>query len=69
MVTDFKFVQREKQLASKLVTCPVILIEAKLEQSAKQLFGKLVTDEGMTIEVNPEQPLYLLSVDYQYYTL
>ena len=46
-----------------------MVIEVKLLQLEKHHFPKLVTDDGMVTEVKPVQSLYLLSVDYQYYTL
>ena len=41
----------------------------KPEQSWKHQELKEVTEEGIVMLVKPEQPLYLLLVDYQYYTL
>ena len=46
-----------------------MVTEVKLLHSRKQLSPKLVTDDGMVTEVNLLQPWYLLSVDYQCYTL
>ena len=38
-------------------------------QPQKQDSPKEVTEEGILMVVKPEQPEYLLLVDYQYYTL
>ena len=45
-----------------------MLTEYKLLQKQKHLSPNLVTDDGMVIEVKLLQSLYLLLVDYQYYT-
>ena len=44
-------------------------MEVKLLQNSKHLSPKLVTELGMVMEVKQLQPVYLLLVDYQYYTL
>ena len=41
----------------------------KEEQPLKHSLPKDVTDDGITMLVKEEQRLYLLLVDYQYYTL
>ena len=46
-----------------------MVIEVKLLHLEKHHSPKLVTDDGMVTEVKPVQYKYLLSVDYQYYTL
>ena len=46
-----------------------MLTEYKLLHSRKHQYPKFVTDDGMLIEVKLLQFLYLLLVDYQYYTL
>ena len=69
MVIEVKLSQFQKHLSPKLVTDDGMVIEVKLRQSWKQLSPKLVTDDGMVTEVNFVQDSYLLSVDYQYYTL
>ena len=46
-----------------------MVIEVKPLQRRKQDSPNDVTAEGMVIEVKPLQSLYLLLVDYQYYTL
>ena len=40
----------------------------KLEHPQKHSSPKEVTEEGIVMLVKLEQPLYLLLVDYQYYT-
>ena len=52
-----------------LVTPEGIETEVRPVQSLKVYAPILVTPEGIETEVRPEQPLYLLSVDYQCYTL
>ena len=44
-------------------------IEVREEQLAKAMSPILVTELGIVTEVRLVQPLYLLLVDYQYYTL
>ena len=46
-----------------------MVIEVNLLQRAKHCSPNEVTDEGMLMEVKLLQSLYLLLVDYQYYTL
>ena len=46
-----------------------MVMEVKLLQSRKQSCPKVVTEFGMVMEVKLLQDLYLLLVDYQYYTL
>ena len=69
MVIEVKPPQYSKQPSPKLVTDDGMVIEVKSPQPQKQYSPNLVTDDGMVIEVKLVQTLYLLSVDYQYYTL
>lgn len=66
---DFKLVHSMKQLSPIEVTEGGIVMEVKLLQLLKHLFPIVVRDKGSVMEVNFLQLLYLLSVDYQYYTL
>ena len=68
MVIEVKLLQLAKQLLPKLVTDDGMVTEVKPVQPLKQPPAKLVTDDGMVIEVKLLQPLYLLLVDYQYFT-
>ena len=52
-----------------LVTLSGITRLLKEEQPQNELFLMLVTQSGRTRLPKEEQPLYLLLVDYQYYTL
>lgn len=61
--------QELKQLSPKEVTEEGIVMFVKPLHHSKQLSPKEVTEEGIVMLVKPEQPRYLLSVDYQYYTL
>ena len=69
MLIEVKLLQLEKQYFPKLVTDDGMVIEVKLLHLEKHHSPKLVTDDGMVTEVKPVQYKYLLSVDYQYYTL
>ena len=66
---DVREEQRAKQHPPKLVTEDGILMDVREEQYAKQYSPKLVTEDGILMDVREEQSLYLLLVDYQYYTL
>ena len=68
-MTEVKLVQPEKQDQPNEVTDEGMVIEVKPLQPWKHNRPNEVTDEGMVIEVKPLQSLYLLLVDYQYYTL
>ena len=69
MVIDVKLLQYSKQRSPNDVTDEGMVIEVKQSQFKKHSKPNEVTDEGMVIDVKPLQPEYLLSVDYQYYTL
>ena len=69
MVTEANLVHLKKQHFPKLVTDDGMVTEVKLLHQEKQLLPKLVTDDGMVTDVRLVQSQYLLSVDYQYYTL
>ena len=69
MVIEVNFVQPEKQLSPKLITDDGIVTDFKPSHQKKHSSPKLVTDDGMVIDFKFLQPLYLLLVDYQYYTL
>ena len=69
MLIEVRLEQQLKHSSPKMVTDEGMVIEVKPEQLEKQLSPKLVTDDGMVIEVKLLHPLYLLLVDYQYYTL
>ena len=69
MVIEAKLLQYRKHPHSKLVTDDGMVIEVKLLQLEKQSSPNHVTDDGMVTEVKLLQSLYLLLVDYQYYTL
>ena len=69
MLIEVKYLHSSKHQSPKLLTDDGMLIEVKLLQLEKHSFPKLVTDDGMLIEVKLLQLEYLLSVDYQYYTL
>ena len=58
-----------KQFSPNEVTDEGIMIDVKLLQPEKQYSPNEVTDEGILIDVKLLQSSYLLSVDYQYYTL
>ena len=58
----------EKHKEPKDVTEDGIVMLVKLEQFMKQLEPKDVTEEGIVMLVKLEQKMYLLLVDYQYYT-
>ena len=66
---EIKLLQLRKQDAPKLVTELGMVLEVKLLQPPKQPDSKLVTEVGMVTEFKLLQSLYLLLVDYQYYTL
>ena len=68
MVMEVRPEQPEKQMFPKLVTLSGMVMEVRPEQPEKQRIPKLVTLSGMVMEVREEQQLYLLLVDYQYYT-
>ena len=57
-----------KHSESSFILGDWMLTEYKLLQPEKHLSPNLVTDDGMLIEVKLLQFLYLLLVDYQYYT-
>ena len=44
-------------------------MEVKLQQYEKHAKPTEITEKGISIDVKPPQLEYLLSVDYQYYTL
>ena len=69
MVIEVKPLQPQKQSLPNEVIDEGMVIEVKPLQYWKQDRPNEVTDEGMVIEVKPLQFLYLLLVDYQYYTL
>ena len=69
MVIEIKPLQPWKQKSPNEVTDEGMVIEVKPLQFQKQFPPNEVTDEGMVIEVKPLHILYLLLVDYQYYTL
>ncbi len=69
MVMEVKPLQPEKQASPNEVKDEGMVIEVKPLQAKKQYSPNDVTEEGMVIEVKPLQSLYLLLVDYQYYTL
>ena len=69
MVIEVNLLQLLKHQFPKLVTDDGMVTAVKLLQYRKQPHPKLVTDDGMVTEVKLLQPLYLLLVDYQYYTL
>ena len=69
MVIEVKLLQPEKHPVPKLVTDDGMVTEVKLLQTAKHSSPKLLTDDGMVIEVKLLLIQYLLSVDYQCYTL
>ena len=58
-----------KQSSPKEVTEEGMVTLVKPEHKEKQWSPKEVTEEGIVMLVKPEQELYLLLVDYQYYTL
>ena len=61
--------QLENAQSSILVTLEEMTILDRKRQSENAQLPMLVTLEGMTILDRERQFLYLLSVDYQYYTL
>ena len=61
--------QQEKHEIPILVTELGMVMEVKPVQPRKQSYPKLVTELGIVMEVKPVQLMYLLLVDYQYYTL
>ena len=69
MVIDVKPLQPEKAFSPILVTEFGIVTDVKPLQLEKAPSLILVTEFGMVIDVKPLQLLYLLLVDYQYYTL
>ena len=69
MVMEVKLLQARKQPSPKLVTELEMVMEVKLQQPEKQPSPKLVTELGMVMAVKLLHMLYLLLVDYQYYTL
>ena len=58
-----------KQYDPNDVTDEGILMEVKPLQFEKQYSSTEVIESGISMEVKPLQNLYLLLVDYQYYTL
>ena len=58
-----------KQYFPNEVTDEGIVMEVKLLQPRKHPTLNEVTDEGIVMEVKLIQSMYLLLVDYQYYTL
>ena len=68
-MTDIKPLQLTKQPSPNEVTDEGIETEVKLLQLLKQSSPNEVTDEGIVTDIKPLQSLYLLLVDYQYYTL
>ena len=64
-----KLEQPPKHTELKEVTEEGIVMLVKLEQPQKHIELKEVTEEGIVMLVKLEQPSYLLSVDYQCYTL
>ena len=66
---DVKPSQLEKALFPILVTELGIVIDVKPLQAKKAQLPILVTELGIVIDVKPVQLMYLLLVDYQYYTL
>ena len=68
MVMEVRPLQPSKQLSPTLVTEFGMVIDVKLLQSFKQYHPKVVIVFGMVMEVKLLQPLYLLLVDYQYFT-
>ena len=69
MVIDVKPLQPEKAFSPINVTEFGIVTDVKPLQLEKAPSLILVTEFGMVIDVKPLQLLYLLLVDYQYYTL
>ena len=65
---EVKRLQPTKHSNPKLVTELGMVMEVKLLQPLKQELPTLVTELGMVMEVKLLQPLYLLLVDYQYFT-
>ena len=66
---DVREEQSAKHHSPKLVTEDGILMDAREEQYAKQYSPKLVTEDGILMDAREEHTMYLLLVDYQYYTL
>ena len=66
---EVKPLQPEKQDPPIEVTDEGIVMEVKLLQPRKHPTLNEVTDEGIVMEVKLIQSMYLLLVDYQYYTL
>ena len=65
---EVKPIQPEKHSRPNDVTEDGMVREVKPVQPEKQLSPNEVTLEGMVMEIKPIQPLYLLLVDYQYFT-
>ena len=68
-VTVLREKQLSKQAPPKLVTEEGILMDVREEQSEKHHSPKLVTEDGILMDAREEHTMYLLLVDYQYYTL
>ena len=69
IVIEVKTRQFSKQDCPNEVTDEGIVMEVNPLQPEKHKSPNEVTDEGIVMEVKPLQWLYLLLVDYQYYTL
>ena len=69
IVMEVKLLQPEKHDPPIEVTDEGIVIEVKPLQPRKHPTLNEVTDEGIVMEVKLIQSMYLLLVDYQYYTL
>ena len=66
---EVKPLQPEKHDPPIEVTDEGIVMEVKLLQPRKHPTLNELTDEGIVMEVKLIQSMYLLLVDYQYYTL
>ncbi len=69
MVTEVRELQPMKALSPIVVTLFGMVTEVRELQMLKAQPPIVVTLLGMVTEVRELQPLYLLLVDYQYYTL
>ena len=69
IVIEVKPLQPQKHHFPNEGTDEGIVMEVKPLQPVKQCPPNDVTDEGIVMEVKPLQYMYLLLVDYQYYTL
>ena len=69
MVTEVREVQPLKAYPPIVVTLLGMVTEVRELQPLKANCPIVVTLLGMVTEIRELQPLYLLLVDYQYYTL